>query len=49
MSLELCSDDHDEICYEHVRHGECPLCAANQEIENLQEQINLMDSDNPNP
>jgi len=28
--MELCSDDHDEICYDGK---ECPVCSIREELE----------------
>lgn len=38
--MNLCSDDHVEICYEG---RECPLCLANTE---LQETLNKLEDAN---
>ena len=47
--MELCSDDHEEICYET---NPCPLCdckkeltEAAQEIETLEDRIETMNDD----
>lgn len=36
--MDICSDGHSEIVY---NERNCPLCIANKEIENLEEQIRL--------
>ena len=45
--MTLCSDDHEEICFEGKS---CPLCDANskngdleRQVESLQEQIDEQD------
>jgi hypothetical protein len=34
--MNLCSDGHDEVCYETKR---CPCCDLKQELEELRREI----------
>lgn len=40
--MEICEDGHDEIVFIKNRRTSCPLCAANEEIQELQDQISNM-------
>lgn len=40
--MELCSNDHDEICYEGSR---CPVCDLVQEIVEKKEEIERLEKD----
>ncbi len=45
MSLTVCDNSHEEIVYNHnIFKSGCPLCLANEIIDNLQENINLLES-----
>lgn len=43
MSLTICEDGHDEICYDGHIHTFCPVCDIKEDllesINDLQEQI----------
>jgi len=34
--MELCSNGHDEVCYDC---RECPVCTAQEEIDSLEEDL----------
>jgi len=38
--MELCSDNHDEICYNGI---ECPMCSKIEEISDLTDKIEDME------
>lgn len=38
--MTICSDGHEEIVFSGKR---CPLCDANQEIEDLKEEIDYLE------
>lgn len=40
--MNLCSDDHDEICYEERM---CPLCAVISEKKTLEETVGEKDEE----
>jgi hypothetical protein len=37
--MNLCSNNHDEIVYEGGHYVKCPLCEANDKIEELKDDI----------
>jgi len=41
-NMNLCSDSHDEVCYET---GSCPVCRANEEIKEAHEKIERLKSE----
>ncbi len=45
MSLDICSENHDEIVYQQggmfSGYSDCPLCKALKEIEDLKEELDL--------
>jgi hypothetical protein len=47
--MNLCSDGHDEVCYEGRK---CPVCEAvsekDKEIKSLKEEVEGLQSDNNN-
>jgi len=36
--MEICEYNHEQICHDQG-HNWCPLCKANEEIENLKDDI----------
>ncbi len=40
--MDLCSFQHEEICYESRN---CPLCEANNTIEELKEQVKNLEKE----
>jgi len=40
--MDLCSDNHDEVCYEGRT---CPVCSLRDELDNEIEQLNECISD----
>lgn len=34
--MTVCDNGHDEICYEGGPYSNCPLCEANEKIEELE-------------
>lgn len=40
--MELCSNNHDEVCYE-VRF--CPMCEKINEIDDLKEEIEELETE----
>jgi hypothetical protein len=41
--MEVCSNDHDEIVYHNSYYGGCPLCKANEIIDEIQKDLNEME------
>lgn len=39
MSLSICDDEHEEICYNHTMYRDCPMCKLQKEIESLEDRI----------
>ena len=37
--MELCSDDHDEVCFEG---NECPVCEEKEKREEAEEKLSNM-------
>ena len=37
--MKICEENHDEIVFEGGRKNFCPLCAALEEIKELQKEI----------
>jgi hypothetical protein len=45
--METCSNNHDEIVFEG-KHYDCPLCAANEKIAELEEKISELENEKLN-
>ncbi len=43
--MNLCSDSHDEVCYEGRT---CPLCAKQKEIDELEKANAILQDENSN-
>ena len=45
--MDICSEKHDEICYE--QKGSCPICAIIEDLEgdiaNLQESVDALEKE----
>lgn len=41
LIMRLCSDGHEEICHENRN---CPLCAAQEEIDGLEVDVRMLQS-----
>jgi cell division protein FtsB len=40
--MKLCSEHHDEVCYEA---GKCPVCERIKEIEKLTEEVGRLEDE----
>ncbi len=44
MSLSICDDGHEEICYNHTMDNVCPVCKLQKEIEDLEDRIQELEN-----